>query len=318
MGDNIDNKRESSGGSTQIIEKIRLSAPDNQNTPTLIIMRGTDTGKIFKLTHPSMSLGREKSTDICINDNTISRKHCLLVSSAKTIMLIDLGSSNGTLINGSKINKQKLNNGDKITVGQTVLRFEIADNDVEQYHDSLYKQITFDDLTSLYNSKTMYKELETSINAIPDSLPFSVLFMDIDHFKKVNDNYGHITGSKILADLGRLFLSNLRSIDIACRYGGEEFVMIITQCDLDKAHFVAEKLRKLIENHRFATHNGEPLHITISIGVAEATNAIKSGKELIDMADRAMYQAKSNGRNNTVLYRDLDPGDNEEDLYILK
>ncbi len=294
------------GGSTQILDRIIPESGELKRIPTLIIMNGVDTGKIFRLTKPSMALGRESGTEICVNDNAVSRKHCLFVCSTSSIMLIDLQSSNGTLLNGNRIEREQLKNGDKIKIGQTVLRFEIADLDVNEYNEKLYEQITIDDLTSLYNRKSMLKELTQRFSDIHKYLPFSILFLDIDHFKKVNDSFGHITGSKILTELGRLLLSNLRSVDLACRYGGEEFVLIISQNRSKEASYVAEKLRILIENHVFTSQNGERMSITVSIGVAEAMPGIQEYHDLIDRADKAMYQAKSGGRNRTVLYM---PGD---------
>jgi len=295
------------GGSTQILSRDALDLSELEKTPTLIIMDGTDTGKIFKLNSPAMSIGRESNTDICLNDKSVSRKHCLLINSDSSITLIDLESSNGTMINSNKIEKEQLENGDKITIGQTVLRYEIIDMDVNKYHEKIYQKITFDDLTSLYNRKSMTRELEKQISTIPKSLPFSLLFIDIDHFKKVNDTYGHITGSKILTELGRLLLSNLRSVDMACRYGGEEFVVIINQSRSEEAAFVAEKIRNLVREHTFLTHTKEKMSITISIGIAEAEVNLKNYQELIDNADKAMYKAKNAGRNRTVLFRSGTP-----------
>ncbi len=301
------NKKGFDGGSTQILNAVVPNFNELAKTPTLIILDGTDTGKIFKLTLPVMSIGREDNTNICISDKAVSRKHCLLINTESSITLIDLESSNGTMINGKFIERKQLKNGDKITIGQTILRFEIIDMEVGEYHEKLYKRITFDDLTSLYNRKSMLKELEKLFSNIPKSLPFSLLFLDIDFFKKVNDTYGHITGSKVLTELGRVLLSNLRSIDMACRYGGEEFVVIISQSRSEEAVFVAEKLRKLIENHKFTSHTGEQISLSVSIGIAEATINIKDHQELIDNADKAMYKAKNAGRNKSILFRQGNP-----------
>jgi diguanylate cyclase (GGDEF)-like protein len=270
-------------------------------------MNGADTGKVIKINLPSMSLGRESSTDICLNDKSVSRKHCLIVSSSSSIILIDLQSSNGTMINEKRVERDQLKNGDKIRVGQTILRFEIADLEVSEYHEKLYQRITFDDLTSLYNRKSMLRELNLRFAAVPKSLPFSLLFMDIDYFKRVNDCHGHMTGSKILAELGRLLLSNLRSVDLACRYGGEEFVLIISQSRSEEAVFVAEKLREMIKNQMFVSEKGDKISITVSIGIVEATIGPGGYRELISYADEAMYQAKNAGRDRSVLYKAGDP-----------
>lgn len=290
--------------STQILRQITLDemTPLPKKIPALIVLKGTNQGKIFKINLPTTSLGRDKGSNIHLNDKTISRKHCLLINSISTITLIDLQSSNGTLINGERVEKKKLTHGDKINIGHTLLKFEMADRDISKYHENLYHQITFDDLSSLYNRKSMLKELDLLFSDIPSSLPFSLLFLDIDFFKKINDTYGHISGSKVLSELGRLLLSNLRSIDIPCRYGGEEFLIILKQTPHFEAGFVAEKIRKLIEQYSFHSHHHKPISITVSIGVAQASMRFMNYKELINRSDEAMYRAKKNGRNLSVVF----------------
>jgi len=290
---------------TQVLQPLQLEEKDlvSQKTPTLMVLNGADEGKVFKINQPAMSMGREKTVHISLNDQTVSRKHCLLIQSAGGITLVDLESSNGTHVNNQRIEKKKLENGDKITIGHTILKFEIADLDLSTYQEKIYRQITFDDLTSLYNHKSMSKQLEMMFSALPKYLPFSLLFIDIDRFKEINDTHGHLTGSKILSDLGRLLLSNLRSNDFPCRYGGEEFLVILSQSTARNACFVAEKIRKIIQDHIFHTHTGQPIQLTVSIGVAPATSKSKSHLELIQRADEAMYWAKENGRNRSVLFR---------------
>ena len=134
-------------------------------------------------------------------------------------------------------------------------------------------------------------------------LPFSLLFVDIDDFKKVNDNYGHLTGSRILSELGRVFLSNLRSKDIPCRYGGEEFVIILPHTSGEYAVIVSEKIRKVVEEESFNSYEQEPIGLTVSIGVAQASVKYSSYNDLIADSDRAMYKAKEWGKNQTVLFQ---------------
>lgn len=301
-----ENSNSSDFESTQVLslgssEKKKHS---KEKIPSLIVLEGIDAGKILKLTSQTMSLGRDKRTDICFNDIAISRKHCLFRNAPSNTTLIDLQSSNGTLVNGKKISKKRLNQGDKITVGKTILKFDLTDADESEYHEKLYKLITFDDLTSLYNRKNMLKQLDILTISIPKSLPFSLLFIDIDHFKRVNDTFDHITGSEVLSEFGRLLLSNLRVGDIPCRYGGEEFVVILPRTKSDNAVFVAEKIRKIIESHVFYTRTGEYIVITVSIGVAEASTSLSNPKELLIRSDESMYCAKEHGRNLTVLYRE--------------
>jgi len=295
---------------TQILRKETLKEIKrlSEKIPSLIVIQGNDTGQIFKLTASAMSLGRGTGTPLRINDKAISRKHCLFEVSPPIVTLIDLQSANGTFVNGKRIAKKKLVDGDKIQIGSSVLKFEMSDLDDSEFHEKLYQMITFDDLTSLYNSKYMKKQLNLLFRAHRGQFPFTILFLDLDYFKLVNDNYDHITGSGVLSELGRLLLSNLRSSDIPCRYGGEEFVIILQDTTALQAVFVAEKMRKIIENHVFYTREAAPIHITVSIGIAEVSKSYKTVTDLIARSDEAMYKAKESGRNRTVLFReDSDP-----------
>jgi len=295
---------------TQILNRDTLAEIRqlSERIPSIIVIQGNDTGQIFKLTNSAMALGRGSGTPLRLNDNAVSRKHCLFEISPPHVTLIDLQSANGTFVNGESISKKRLANGDKIQVGSTILKFEMADMDDSDFHEKLYQMITFDDLTSLYNAKYMMKQLELLFRSSRGRYPFTVLFLDIDHFKLVNDNHDHLTGSSVLSELGRLLLSNLRSSDIPCRYGGEEFVIILQDTSAVQAVFVAEKIRKLVADHEFVTREGQPLHITISIGIAEFSSSYTSVTDLLARSDEAMYKAKERGRNRTVLFReDGDP-----------
>jgi two-component system cell cycle response regulator len=130
----------------------------------------------------------------------------------------------------------------------------------------------------------------------------TLLFLDLDHFKLVNDTFDHLTGSEVLSEFGRLLLSNLRATDLACRYGGEEFIILLHDTTAMQAIYVAEKLRKLVESHPFQSKDGRPIQVTVSIGIAERAASLKTPEDLITRSDEAMYKAKQNGRNRTVLY----------------
>ncbi len=299
---------------TQILQTEELEAKlrASQKIPALIVIDGNDTGQIFKLTAAAMSLGRGSTASIRVNDKTVSRKHCLLETTPAYVTVIDLQSANGTSVNGDRIQKRRLVNGDKIRVGSTVLKFELADADESEFHEKLYHLITFDDLTSLYNRKYLMNHLEFLFKGRQQGKPVTLLFLDLDHFKRVNDTYDHLTGSEVLSELGRLLLSNLRATDIACRYGGEEFIIILAETSAMQAIYVAEKLRKLIETHVFNCKDGHEIRITVSIGIAEKSEAMTTPEHLIARSDECMYRAKELGRNRTVLYKE-----GAEDPFVL-
>lgn len=293
---------------TQIIMRPEIEARlrSMEKIPSLIVIDGEDSGQIFKLTSNAVSIGRSSGATIRINDKAVSRKHFLLEVGPAFVTFIDLQSSNGTYVNGERTAKKKLVNGDKIRVGNTTLKFEFADSDESEFHERLYHLITFDDLTSLYNRKYLMNFLDTAFRARKQFHPLTILFLDLDHFKLVNDNYDHLTGSDVLSEFGRLLLSNLRSTDMACRYGGEEFILILQDTSALQAIYVAEKIRKLTNSHTFVARNGKTLHISVSIGIAEKSPSMSASAELIAKADEAMYKAKESGRNRTVLFREDD------------
>lgn len=282
----------------ELDEKLRLG----EKVPSIIVLDGNDSGRIFKLTEHAMSIGRGTAASIRLNDKTVSRKHCLLETAGTQVTVIDLQSANGTFVNGQRSQKHRLANGDKIRIGNTVMKFEITGTDESEFHERVYQLITFDDLTSLYNRKYLMNRLDFLFKARRDLQPVTLLFLDLDHFKLVNDNYDHLTGSEVLSEFGRLLLSNLRTTDLACRYGGEEFVIILHDTTAMQAIYVAEKLRKLVETHPFLSKDSRPIQVTVSIGIAEKTPMIRTPEDLIARSDEAMYKAKQHGRNRTVLF----------------
>jgi len=179
----------------------------------------------------------------------------------------------------------------------------IAIKNAELYQRTLELSIT-DALTGLYNRRYFFKRFnEESENAIRYNTGFSVLMIDIDHFKQFNDRFGHKAGDEILKRVSYIFSSRIRKVDIVARYGGEEFVILFPRMKKKEAVDLAEKLRKSVELSKFI-FDGEPIEqrITISIGVASFPEDTNNGRSIIELADKALYEAKRNGRNQTVAY----------------
>lgn len=162
------------------------------------------------------------------------------------------------------------------------------------------KNLSFsDDLTELYNQRYLPLVLDTEIaRSNRSGTKFSILFFDIDHFKKVNDLNGHLIGSKLLIEIGRLVKNSIRSCDYGFRYGGDEYVILLVDTDVDGATVVAERLRKKVENSQFII-DGQAVNLTVSIGVACFPDHAQTQKQIIQMADEAMYLGKHKGRNIT-------------------
>lgn len=167
----------------------------------------------------------------------------------------------------------------------------------QKYRQDSYK----DHRTGLYNVRQFDKEINKISNSLTESSVISILFIDIDYFKKVNDVYGHKIGDKVLADLGKILLSSTSSTDIVSRNGGEEFSVIMTDCPQEKVPDVAERIRKAVQEHKFCFRDGKMINITVSIGAAIYPFDAKSIEELVEKADSALYEAKRAGRNKVVL-----------------
>lgn len=172
--------------------------------------------------------------------------------------------------------------------------------------DLLESENITDPLTKVYNRRYLDRRLDEEVaRSKRYSLELSVLMLDIDHFKRVNDTYGHQVGDVVLSTLGSLVKTSLRELDVVARYGGEEFLVICTNTGIDGAALVAERLRRLVESLQVEIPDGaggnQTIRISISIGVAGLNTSIDSKDKLVQAADRALYRAKEEGRNRVIV-----------------
>ena len=292
--------------------------PPRDLRPALVFLTGDLIAVPIPLEREEVILGRALEADVRVNDTKVSRRHARInaVSEAESetanYILTDLNSRSGTLLNGENISQEILQNGDKITIGDHILRFELLDEIDREYHQQIHRLLSHDDLTGLLSSRSFFSELRReSARAKDSSRPFCVLMMDIDYFKAVNDTFGHLTGSKTLEEIGVCIMTNLRSGDAAARFGGEEFAAFLLDAELAQGLIAAERIRSEIENNEFSViRRGKPSEkhrITISIGVASFPNDSSDPIELVEMADSALYHAKREGRNRVCSYSELTP-----------
>lgn len=291
--------------------------------PALVFLSGELIAVPIPLDREEVILGRALEADVRVNDSKVSRRHAKIVteneSGAERYILTDLNSRNGTLINGSKIVSQELQNGDKITIGEHILRFDLLDEIDREYQQQIHRLISHDDLTGLLSSRSFFSELRReTARARSDGRSICVLMMDVDHFKRVNDTYGHLTGSKTLEEIGRCIIEIMRSGDAAARFGGEEFAAFLLDAEMAQALVAAERIRSSIESTQFSViRQGKPAdthRITISIGIASFPSDSVDPIELVEMADSALYRAKRDGRNRVRTYHDISADEGSKQL----
>jgi diguanylate cyclase (GGDEF)-like protein len=246
-------------------------------------------------------VGRDPAVDLPIADSSVSRQHAAFVAEASGYRIQDLGSTNGTLVNGVRISERSLHSGDTIQVGSFIFKFLSAGSIESKYHETVYSAMTRDALTGAMNKRYLLETLNREVaRAVRQQLMLSVLMLDIDHFKSVNDTHGHLVGDEVLREFGRRILVDCREEDLLARYGGEEFCLVLSSSGQSEAIEIADRYRSVIADEPFKTTAGL-LKVTASFGVACFEPVTPIGvDELLRRADENLYEAKRGGRNRVV------------------
>ncbi len=269
----------------------------------LIVLQGANVGEMYRLEGGESVIGRGTAASIRLGDDGISRKHARIIVEEKVVRIEDLGSSNGTLVNGTQVTTSALKDGDKIQLGSTtILKFTYHDKLEENFQRAMYDAALRDDLTKAFNKKHFLDRLEQEVSfSRRHGVSLSLLMFDVDHFKKINDTFGHLAGDHVLAKLSQITQSIVRAEDLFARYGGEEFSVLSRGITLLSAGSFAERLREAVASATLVFDTRE-IPVTVSIGVAAYPEVqAQNGTELIAAADEALYSAKRNGRNRVVL-----------------
>jgi diguanylate cyclase (GGDEF)-like protein len=268
----------------------------------LIVIRGRSVGLLLELQKLPAVVGRSPDVELTIDDLAVSRRHAQVERGPDGFLVRDLGSTNGVFVNGVRVQAQALRDGDRIQIGTAaILKFCFQDELEADLQKKLYDSATRDSLTGLYNRRFFIETLEVDFTqAVRNDQVISLLLIDLDHFKAVNDTYGHPVGDLVLAQSARLIQSALRAEDLAGRLGGEEFVVLLRYTDGRLAFSIAERIRQTMASHDFEFQGGT-LRLTASIGLATLDPAKHaSAAKLIEAADRFLYRAKRQGRNRTL------------------
>lgn len=276
--------------------------PQQSNDACLVVIYGMDLGKKVNLSQTVTVIGRSAGSDFQIDQEAVSRSHCRISSDGRSYVIRDLGSTNGTYVNDELIKEYVVRDGDLIKIGRCIFKFLTGDNIESSYHDEIYKLTTIDGLTQVYNKRYFVETLEREMGRAQRYKRELVLIMfDIDHFKKINDTYGHLAGDSVLKELAGTVKDHTRREDMLSRYGGEEFAIVLPELDLSNAKIFAEKIRGLVESTPFKFED-TIISVTISLGVALLPKELSSREsdQFIKIADQNLYKAKKQGRNRVI------------------
>jgi len=302
MTDDHDDERDAEQTAAVDYTTEAISGLD-QGRAHLIVLSGPRIGEMLEVTD-GLTIGRASEAGLQVDDEGVSRIHIRLdVDKGGTVSVTDMGSRNGMYVNALRVETSDLHDGDKILIGTTtILKFSYADKIDEIYQQQMYDSALRDSLTGLYNRRYFLDQLEAELSyARRHQTPLSLVMIDIDHFKTINDTYGHPTGDQVLVAFARLLRDAVRTEDLTARYGGEEFVLVCRGLPQSIAEMVADRLRLMVESTSLVPAPQE-IKITISAGVASAPHPeIAEPQDLIKAADEALYEAKRSGRNRVCV-----------------
>lgn len=271
-----------------------------RDEPYLIILSGGVVGMMYHLRPDAATLiGRGLDVDVRVEDEGVSRKHAkVTVVENEGPILEDLGSSNGTFVNGAEIKRHVLKDGDKVQVGSnSILKFSYQDELERDFQEHLFDRGIKDGLTGLYNKKYFLDRIDSDYaHAQRHDTSLALLLFDIDHFKKINDTYGHPAGDSVLKKLTRIVRKTLRTADIFARYGGDEFIVLMRNVDDAGALVLAQRIRGRIKKQEFVFEDTR-IPVTVSLGIGTLSDNVNNAAELVQVADKYLYKAKQAGRN---------------------
>lgn len=285
-----------------IITQVERVEEIGEKHAYILFLAGPLVGKLLELKPGETILGRAPDIDIPVNDSRVSRQHLSITVSEAGTTLTDLGSTNGTFVNGQRVQIHLLQDGDKVQISSsTIFKFAYQDNLENIFHKELYKMAVIDPVTGIFNKRYFSDRLkEEFAHAQRASQPLVLIMMDVDFFKKINDTHGHLAGDFSLAHIAKTVQKMVRASDVFARYGGEEFAILLRNTDEKGASQLAERIRLMLEQSP-ATFESHTIPVTVSLGVASLSEGAYGTPEVfIEAADQYLYQSKQAGRNRVT------------------
>jgi len=286
---------------TRVTQVVQAPPPDQTpGNDCVVVIYAAEPGllgKRYVLDKSPLRVGRGGDNHIVLDGDSVSRRHSHFERRSTGWFIVDDGSTNGTFLNEEQIKREAgLNNGDRVKVGPTILKYLSGLDAEAKYHEEIYRMTIVDGLTQIHNKRYLFEALDKElIRARRYDRQLSLLIYDIDYFKNINDQYGHLAGDHVLRELARIVQERIRRDEVFARYGGEEFVIALPETSLQGAATLAENLRARVETHGFS-FQGERIPVTVSVGCA-VLGEEKTAADLIQLADDKLYEAKRGGRN---------------------
>lgn len=276
---------------------------------TVQVVGGDPFGAIFVVASPQLVIGRGDEADVVLSDPGMSREHACLWRTGDELTITDLGSTNGTFVEGARLmGPRKLHQGDRIRLGNVTLRYLARCASEVEASQQLCAAAIRDHLTGLFNRAYFDDRLAAEVAyAKRHRSSLACLMADVDDFKSVNDNHGHATGDALLQSLASQVRETVRREDVAARYGGDELAILARGIDPHGARCLAERLREGVARASVAAPGGEPAvrtRLSLGIAVLRPGAGLSSSSELTAAADAALYRAKGLGRDRVVLFDD--------------
>ena len=276
-----------------------IAGPDvdlRDRPPRLIVVSGVFLGHQLEIGHEPIVIGRAAEATLSLPHPSVSRSHCRVWIEGDRFFIEDLGSTNKTYLNGQAVMRAELSDGDQIGVGNHALKFFRGASPEARYHQELIDLAVHDGLTGFFNRRHFRMLLDDHVERARSGIDLGVLIVDLDHFKQINDHFGHLVGDQVIASVSQVIRELSYSSCQHGRLGGEEFAVALPEATHDEACLFAEQIRAGIAQHRFEIR-GEPHVITASVGVASWGNGMQTSADLLRLADERLYLAKANGRN---------------------
>jgi diguanylate cyclase (GGDEF)-like protein len=285
------------------VTRIQPEGPGGPARPgdaCIIVIYGPELGKRVRLGTAPFEIGRSSKNDLPLDQESISRHHARITFDGTQYWVQDLNSTNGTFVNDAAVKEQRLRDGDQVRIGRSILKFMTGENIEVHYHEEIYRLMTVDGLTQVFNRRYFNEALEREFNRSKRyTRDLSLIMFDIDHFKRVNDTHGHLAGDNLLRLIATAVRPRLRREDIFARTGGEEFGILLPEITLDGARTTAEKVRRIVHGTPLVVEQTS-IPCTVSLGVAMLEPSDSAAEDLYKRADERLYEAKQGGRNRVA------------------